>query len=388
MQKLKAIGEILVGLLIIVVGVEFVSFLYLSSISKSVHGPSHYYSLINTGFHSADCSWGDKISVHPYLSIRYHRMRNCSDERANSRGMLGEEVPFKKDNDHYNILILGGSVAEILYNSHELDKYLNSKFVSPNGKAFKVWNGAMTAGQQPRQAISHMMTGQWANAVISLEGFNEHFSFSTNTNIEDPPRAWYEVEGTLSNLRRNSFKYSVSHLLRQFSLKAQNNFFLSKSFFLPAMLPIAFKMAEVNNQQELSDSVSPAKADTPEEAQKQFTETYSSYLLSMNQTAKARKQEFVVFIQPVPALHKKLTPADKAIIKDLDYGPSYLKMIKLLVENPLHQTRIIPILDTFEKHEGDLYVDLIHFRGESDGNAWLARRMGNELANVLKWKKI
>lgn len=380
--KSKRIFSILFSLFLTYGAIEAAAFLYLYKATGSIQSPVKHLSNINGILTTGDCTWADKISLHPYLSLRYHQKQNCSLKEANSRGMLGEDLPTQKRPEFYNVLLLGGSVAEILHQSGELEKYLNANFQSPNKKPFRIWNGAMSAGQQPRQAIAHMMYADFADLVVSLEGFNEQFSYSSFNSLESPPHVWFELENQIRIKKENS------NSLRKIALKVQNSSIFRNSYFLAAFITVAVSrniQSATNNIN--APSLVPYEELSNQEKQEKHINTYGSLLRKMGILSEARNQHLVIFLQPVPAIHKPLTPEDRRVASDLSYRDSYLKMVNSLSNLSLRNVKVIPILDTFQNYKEDLYADLIHFRGDSKGNEWLSKRISTELMNLYKWKR-
>lgn len=386
MTKLKRLGPLALSFFLLIAGLELVSFIYLSLSSRELHSPAFYYGLMNPPAQKPGCSWGDSVSHHPYLALRYHRRLPCRHPLANQRGMLGQEIPATKNPGEYNILLLGGSVAELMFVSKEFEKQLHQTLRPPQGKTFKILNGAITAGQQPRQAIAHLLLGETADIVITLEGFNEHFSYRSSLPLEAPPQSWYEMEDILQEAHGpHQLEMFLRGWLKGSAIKAAQNPILAHSytavlFYTVTKHALAFKT-------HFNDGVAPYLKQSKEEAKKAHIKTYAGYLASMGQLAKGRAQQLLVFFQPVPALYKPLTDADRNAAQDLSYAQDYQDLVTGVANHSDHKVKVIPILDTFKDYQGDLYIDLIHFRDDSRGNEWLARRIVAEMAKNTDLKK-
>jgi hypothetical protein len=80
-------------------------------------------------------------------------------------------------------LLTGGSVASQLGQNnlppapHYLEEELNNRYVSPSGKPFLVLNGGDGAWKEPQQLILFAMYAGTVDAVLTLDGFNEHYTF-------------------------------------------------------------------------------------------------------------------------------------------------------------------------------------------------------------------
>lgn len=383
-MMLRKVSSVLLILVFTYAGLEIASFAYWSMVWGKI-GPASSYYKAETGLQHDGCPWSSMVSTHPYLALRYHRYGTCKKTTANVRGMVGDELPFTRNSDYYNILLLGGSVAEILYDSGALEKKLNSDFLSPTGKPFKLWNSAMSAGMQPRNAIANMMFGEIADAVISVEGFNEHFFYNDLIPLESPTYVWHELEGMMKNAR--DFNYVFSEQLKITSASVGRNSILRHSYFLSALSALGRQLIQRTGERP-SEEIVPYYEGDKAEMQRKFIKDYTKYLTAMEVLAKSRNQKLVVFIQPVPAIQKPLTEADKRAVQNLSYGDSYLSMVKALQGSVPSGMHLLPILDTFANYKDDLYVDLIHFLPESQGNEWLARRIASELSPILKLKRV
>jgi hypothetical protein len=90
------------------------------------------------------------------------------------------------------------------------------------------------------------------------------------------------------------------------------------------------------------------------------------------------------FIQPVPAIGKTLTEAERQVNPNLDYADRYRKLVAGLEDLNKQGIPVLDLLDLFADQPGTIYVDDIHFargpQGESLGYTLLAQRMAREMA--------
>ena len=105
----------------------------------------------------------------------------------NNIGLLNTDFPTVKPTDRYVGLVVGGSVSSQLAQNWPapaprfLEEELNKRFVSPNGKPFLVLNGGDGAWKEPQSFILFSMYATSVDAVITLDGYNEHYFFRPDT---------------------------------------------------------------------------------------------------------------------------------------------------------------------------------------------------------------
>jgi hypothetical protein len=342
----------------------------------------------------ADCRWADYVSLQPYLGIRYHENGRCRHPRINREGLVGHEMPVSRDPNYFTILLLGGSVAEGLaaakINGEKplLETTLNEKFFSPNQKPFRIVNASIAAGQQPMQAIYFLIYGDRADAVISLEGYNEHFNFQAGNHFESPPAIWKQLAQTREAdpwaliLKRSAYELYASW--RESPLLSR-----SYSAFLVAYSWIA--IADHTSTQSLEPPLFPFRAEksppTREEKENLYVARYRGYLNSISAIAKERDMRVAFFFQPVPALQKPLTDNEKKIVGDLSYGKQYLSMITRVQLWHGTMPAAFSLLDIFRDYDDDLYTDPIHFLGSSHGNQIMADAMAQRIGKAWQLRR-
>jgi hypothetical protein len=92
--------------------------------------------------------------------------------------------PVARNPDRYVILLAGGSVASQISQLAQpgrrsfLEEELNRAYVSPTGKPFLVLNGGLGAWKQPQQLILLAIYGDFIDAVVTLDGYNEQHLIS------------------------------------------------------------------------------------------------------------------------------------------------------------------------------------------------------------------
>ena len=105
------------------------------------------------------CSWKADLVVHPHLSHIRIPIESCARSHAIESGFASHNIIlFKKSDEAFNILVLGGSVAEFLSLfgpsyplSSRFQSFLNQKFTGPRGETIRIINASIAAGSWPQQ---------------------------------------------------------------------------------------------------------------------------------------------------------------------------------------------------------------------------------------------
>src|ERR1700737_1735462 len=153
------------------------------SVSDRLKGTQNIYvGDFNTG--GGSCRYIDMLYPHPYFAFVFHNKSPCRQAKvdvvkglkpANTEGFLEDrDFPLERSQESYDILLLGGSVAQQLGQYAEggpnfLESVLNRCFTSPHGTRFQVFNGASGAWKQPQQAITFLLYGRGFSGVVSVE---------------------------------------------------------------------------------------------------------------------------------------------------------------------------------------------------------------------------
>ena len=134
---------------------EIVTRLFLFSAEEKQKGLVTLWSTYTNFFaqhilsEKSGCSFGDSLTPHPILGFVYQNETFCGNPLTNNVGMGDPKTfPKKRQEDFYDILLTGGSVAEhlsgVTYDQKNwLEFYLNQHFMSPNGRPFRIFSGAV-----------------------------------------------------------------------------------------------------------------------------------------------------------------------------------------------------------------------------------------------------
>lgn len=380
----------------IILPLELICFLYLGISTGQWASAPYFFQHHFAQQQKKGCWWADSIVPHPYLSFAYHRGRRCSQEGINEISLKGPSFPSVNDPEFYDILVLGGSVAELFAAKQPqaqniFEKRLNEIYVSPNRKPFRVLNGAIAAGREPMQLISLALFSGRADAVISLEGYNELGSYLRSRPAIDPTQEWVALMAPHS--ATDSLRRQPSLLARDAADLAANSSILSRSYTAFLFTRLAYSAAEKwANGPGRPSAAGEVVPDFPSSwsEKRRHQENISQYKRVLRlQRAMAREEKlpYFVFIQPAPALFKRLTEKEQSVAGDLSYGAAYQEFTREILALREEGFPIASLLKILLPVEKSIYVDNIHFDGDGTfgtGNELLAGAIADILAR--EWR--
>lgn len=313
--------------------------------------------------------YAEKLVPHPYLAIAY----GPKMKYANNVGGSGPDYPLKKDSDKFTILLAGGSVAHQLVRSKALD----SEFARYDfGKPVAVLNGGLGARKQPQQAILMALYGEIADAVVTLDGYNEHFYFSGETyRVEQPGSDFATINPVLENgYDRLGASWQVNQL-RMFS-RAHN---WRSIFYLTKALRNRITVAAPQTS-EIEDFFNLPRSWSKEERSQFNLASYQKYIRLMHAMSGELGVKEAHFIQPCPTIGKTLTAEEKRAIKKLNEAEPYERMNRELLKLNDCGIPVVSLLDCFDDTREAVYVDNIHTN--DTGYQIMAARITRELAKL------
>jgi hypothetical protein len=350
--------------------------------------------------------WIDVHFPHPYLSFVHSQKLSLIHETfdgPNNAGFCGPDFPDEKIEDRYVILLTGGSVASSFGQMFKggprfLEEALNKNYISPNGKKFLVLNGAMGGWKQPQQAIMFLFYAHVADALVTLDGFNESSHFDhLEWRFELPMLEFWRVNPLIEHGNERLMASWLNGNIYNFSRK---NWLLSHShygYFMAKSLRDAIRLLMKQVTQDKGQDFSRSLFKLPNSWSREkcieiFLERYKDYFRYMNAIAEKMDIKTAYFIQPAPAISKPLTPDEIEMVGDLGYKERYLKLANemLTLRNegiPMHS-----LLDILGNVTETIYRDPIHFwenveTGESPGNEIMAEEMTKILAETFGLQK-
>jgi hypothetical protein len=338
-----------------------------------------------------DCTYLDTLFPHPYLGFVHHGNPPCGIPHINNVGMFGADYPLERLSDRFVILVTGGSVAAQFAQldprgPRPLEEILNQRYLSPKGESFLVLNGGAGAWKYPQQTILTMMYADAIDAVVTIDGFNEHYQLESGFRFEYPATNFHVINPLATkSFRQLMVDWAVADLYRS----ASRNPILSRS------QAVYIGLRSIRSVLKRRDHASERKTTIggifglddrwdPKKRRAWQIGQYKKYLRITKGIADEFDLLAAFFIQPVPAVSKPLTEEEKRVVGDLDYGDLYTWMADELVGLNDEGVPVVSLLDVFADHEETLYRDPIHLsseglQGKSGGYRIMAERIADHL---------
>lgn len=324
-------------------------------------------------------NYADMLFPHPYLGYVHNPYYFDSRSIINRVGLLGHDYPLEKDPETFTILFTGGSVASQFAGFrgelNVLEKKLNKYYTMGPYKKFIVLNGAAGAWHQPQQFILTSLYADSIDAVISLDGFNEHYLIEGGSQFELP------AENFLVSMGNYFRKWDyIWPLWLEGKLIKLNN----KCSFLQRSKLAGFVISNLRNKlreiyirkdqrnttlrsaREVLSSLFAYPSDwTPERKREKALRSYKKYILLMHAVAEQMGLKELYLIQPVPAIQKRLSKKEMETVGGLSYKDSYRQMAESLLELRNREIPIYSLESVFHDNLETIYLDAIHvsFKG-------------------------
>ena len=401
---LKA-AALFVGLAVAFVGLEILSTAWLTvrdgryTSAKELFATSRN-SYIQDITHGGNCRYVDTMYPHPYLAFVHHHDDPCGVPGANNIGMLGDNYPVARNPDRYVILVSGGSVASQLGQLFDparrsfLEEELNRHYVSPTGKPFQVLNGALGAWKQPQQMILFAIYGDFIDAVVTLDGYNEQYLIQPGLGVRfEMPAANYlgvnpiVAQDGFGSLAVSWFLGRIAGWLGQVVTVHSHAAYLLATALAgkPADDNSGFGAKTYATMMGLPKDI----ASSPSAYMDWQIAQYAKYIRVMDLMARDFGIKAMFFLQPVPAVDKPLTAEESRNTPDKSYGPRYVEIARRLVALRDRNIEVRSLLDIFKDEKETIYVDDIHPKRErmdSRGYSLLAARMAQDMAGAWGWR--
>lgn len=356
----------------------------------------------------SSCRYVDTLFPHPYVAFVHHANPPCGLPMVNNVGLFGHDFPAVKRTDRYVILLTGGSVASQLVGTpigreghppmpgpNYIEQELNRHYISPNGKPFMVLNGGDGAWKEPQQFILFAMYASAVDAVIVLDGYNEHFMFTpgveelferpfsnflevnpfvADENFGDAAIGWVmgRLAGALAQNPILGHSHAAYMIVRGIEsvAKSKDNFKSAKRTTLTSLFAMPKEIREDND-----------KAFALQLAH------YQKYERGIEAVAKEYGVKSVYFLQPIPAIGKVLTEEEKRVAGDLSNRDIYKRIVAGMMTLRDRGLPIFDLGDMLADEKGTIYADHIHFArnnvtGESKGYDLMAARVARQTAET------
>ena len=332
---------------------------------------------------------------HPYLGFVH--CKQGGGDSVNNIGLLGgRDLPLRRDPSKFTILVTGGSVAAQFAQigkdgPHYLEDILNQRY-DFGPKRVVVLNGADGAWKQPQQAIMLLLYGDAVDAVCSLDGFNEVLAMENHSRrLEYPASSFHTVNPIVQGGQEQLAAASLSNALygwssRNWVVSHSRLAYYTTKWLRGRLVRWVQKQAPRAKKEDTSvESLFALPEDWSQEERDQFSrDQYKKYILMMDCMARRMDLKAAFFLQPVPAVGKKLTAEEKAVVGRTDYGEGYSKLVQEILELRRQQVPVFSLLDAFDNCEETLYADPIHCKRDGPGHgsrgySILAERIAKEL---------
>jgi hypothetical protein len=337
------------------------------------------------------CQYIDSLFPHPYLGFVHHRNPPCGVPGINNVGLFGPDFPAERRADRFVILVTGGSVAAqfaqtIPAGPRYLEAILNESYLSPTGKPFLVLNGGDGSWKQPQQSILFLLWSDVVDGVITLDGFNEVMALGRPLRFEYPDNNFAVV----NPLAREGYDAIVGRwaLGRMVGWMSQNPV-TSRSHAVFMTVRAARRTLDRQARRESARGTTVESLfRLPREWERDKViasalEQYKKYVRSMNAIGRDRRILTAYFVQPVPAIGKRLTQDEQAVVGNLGYGLLYRQMTDALLSLRGEGIRVFSLLQTFAGVEETLYDDPVHLKRDARGESVGYRLMAGEIARTL-----
>lgn len=335
------------------------------------------------------CMWSDMVRSHPYLGWVKKTEGNCAQKFWNEHGIHTKGVPLQKDQSKYTVLILGGSVANQLGRGKVdgkiwLEEILNRDYISPNGRPFQVLTAADGAWKFPTQNIAMTLYGNWVDAAIAIDGFNEAMS-----EILDMPDVGLFMRLTRESNEESKFiNYRTLKFWRDFSLK---NPVLRTSFFAAAIH--RYQMQKVGMTWEEAKALSPFRNIAFPESMSEASrvewnlDQMKYYIRLLTGQATMLGLKFAHFMQPIPAYSKPLTPEEQRRARFVT-KEKYLPMLEANAQLAKEGLPAFSLAEVFRGHSEEIYGDEIHCIFDHTGDSPGYRLISERIAEILgkEWR--
>ena len=326
-------------------------------------------------FHGECMNVLEESYLHPWFGPLGVQGNTCDTEFNNLYGLKSKDYPKENSANKFNILLVGGSVAEMFYMHNfqreqeftsGLEVELNKRYQGKNGREISVYSGAKRDFRQP-QALHFLIEEiHKYDLVVSLEGYNETWAIREKRIIPNPP-AEYKVlflrdklEGLINGKRmieNTPLKYSGFGKMYYRYLNRE----IKTRFYKPT----EYEKYSIESEATAMDK-------------------YLSYQRAFSALCREFNKPCVTFFQPHPGVKKNLTENEIKVAqlnnKHLISGSLYERVIThqmSSIPKGLNKISLLPLLENIEE---DIYIDHIHLNYR--GNEIMSNKIIEELAKL------
>jgi hypothetical protein len=353
------------------------------------------------------CRYVDTLYPHPYVAFVHHGNPPCGLPNVNNIGMLNTDFPTLKRDDVYVLLIVGGSVSSQLAQNlpapapRFLEEELNRRFASPNGKPWLVLNGGDGAWKEPQSFILFSMYASSVDAVITVDGYNEHYMFRsfTQERLERPLSNFADVNPFVAD--ENFGDAAIGWVMGRIAGSLAQMPMLGSShaaYMIVRGIEAMAKGKDVFNADKSKKttltSIFALPADVRGNGEKVFEtqlSLYQKYTRAIEAVAKDNGVRSAYFLQPVPSWGKVLTEEEKRAAGGNMTDPVlYRRIVEGMLVLRQRGLAVFDLGDLLKDVPETIYADDVHFirdtKGDSKGYRLMAARVADDLAKAWDLK--
>jgi len=319
-----------------------------------------------TDANRAPTTYTESLLPHPYLAHVY--------KTGNNVGLRSVDYPVVKDKSKFTILVTGGSVAAQIVERGAIDRAF-ARYDC--GKPVVVLGAGGGGWHQPQQFIALGLYGDVADAVVTLDGFNE--GGWSRGRLENASGAFLAINPILEHGYDRLGASWQCGKLREFGLSQHSRavYFATKTI----RDKLAASGAAKDDGGKTLESIFMLPSDWPMEQCFQFNMgQYRKYIRLMHGMSGTLGIKDAYFIQPVPRLGKTLTEEELRVIGKTTDPEFYARVADSLLVLRDEQVPVVPLLDCFENTPEAVYVDAVHCNAE--GYRIMAERIAGECARL------
>jgi hypothetical protein len=353
----------------------------------------------------SDCRYVDTLFPHPYVAFVHHGNPPCGAPNINNVGLFNDDFPVTKPADRYTILLTGGSVASQLGQVSPsppapkfLEEELNKHYLSPNGKPFLVLHGGDGAWKEPQQFILFSLYAGSLDAVVTLDGYNEHYLFRSYTTerLERPLSNFIEVNPFVAD--ENFGDAAIGWVVGRIAGALASNPIFGNShaaYMIIRGIEAVAKSKDIFKSSKKTTLASlfnlPQEYRTADGVFNVQLALYQKYDRAIEAVAKDNDVKTAYFLQPVPTWGKSLTDDEKRGAANSADSALYRRIVDGMLTLRQRGMAVYDLGDLLKDEKGTIYADDIHFirdeAGESKGYRLMAARMGELLAETWGLKR-
>ena len=347
------------------------------------------------------CRYVDTLYPHPYVGFVHHANPPCGQPWVNNIGLYGPDYPTVRNRERFTVILSGGSVASQLAQNAEppapryLEEELNKRYVSPNGKPWLVLNGGDGAWKEPQSFILFSLYASSVDAVITVDGYNEHYMFFSYTEerLERPLTNFADVNPFVAdeNFGDAAIGWVMGRLagwLAQQPLLGDSH----AAYMIVRGIEAAAKGKDVfkadKTKKTTLNSIFALPSDIRGNGEKVFQTQlalYQKYTRAIEAVAKDNNVKTAYFIQPVPSWGKTLTEEEKrAAGRNMTDPVLYRRIVEGMMTLRERGLAVFDLGDLLKDVTETVYADDIHFirdtNGDSKGYRLMAKRVADDLA--------